>query len=340
MRETLVKLENFLNELGASDLLSQVPLTAMVTLMVENFFSLMRKDDPMPTQFEYETRRATCVRELQKRMYRGHFHYYTGPKSYYPDKVINCRRPPVNDDLKSEMNHQMERLTLEDKRQLREFSSTFGTSVRQHTVRDKSKEETGCLLYAVSLDLQRREPGSTVPHTSFLGESASSEATDNPLTVQLQDEVLFATRDVVSVKHARRREQFSFFLAMVMKDLLVNSTSATELEFAEETVDFLWLGNSNSDNSLIFQDTYRDNKNSPYSIIDKVDIYVSTNDSGITLYELPKSKVDRIERNLQGGTDSDIDGDNDSTSEEEDDRPPRECYNSRNSRAATRLRLS
>ena len=125
-------------------------------------------------------------------MYRSHFHYYTGPKSYYPDKVINCRHPPVNDDLTTEMHHQMERLTLEDKRQLREFSSTFGASVswRQHTVRDKSKEENGCLPYAVSLDLQQREPGSTVPHTSFPGESASSEATDNPLTVQLQYRVL------------------------------------------------------------------------------------------------------------------------------------------------------
>ena len=164
MHETLVKLENLLNELGASDLLSQVRQTAMVILMVENFFSLLRKDDPMPTQFEYGTRRATCVRELQKYMYKGHFHYNTGPKNYYPYKVINCRHPPVNDDLTSEMDHQMERLTLEDKRQLREFSSTFGASVRQHTVRDKSKEETGCLPYAVSLDLQRREPGSTVLH--------------------------------------------------------------------------------------------------------------------------------------------------------------------------------
>ena len=36
MHETLVKLENLLNELGASDLLSQVRVTAMVTLMVEN----------------------------------------------------------------------------------------------------------------------------------------------------------------------------------------------------------------------------------------------------------------------------------------------------------------
>ena len=121
MHETLLKLENLLNELGASDLLSQVRLTAMVTLMVENVFSLMRKDDPRPTQLEYGARRATCVRELQKRMYRGHFHYYTRPKSYYPDKAINCRHPPMNDDLTSEMDHQMERLTLEDKRQLRDI---------------------------------------------------------------------------------------------------------------------------------------------------------------------------------------------------------------------------
>ena len=60
--------------------------------------------------------------------------------------------------------------------------------------------------------IEVKEPGSTVPHTPSLGESASSEATDNPLTVQLQYEVLFGTCDVVAVKHARRREQFSFFL--------------------------------------------------------------------------------------------------------------------------------
>ena len=78
-------------------------------------------------------------------IYRGHFHYYTGPKS-----ITLIRHPPVNDDLTSEMDQQMERLTLENKRQLHEFSSTFGANVRQHTVRDKSKEETGCLPYAVS----------------------------------------------------------------------------------------------------------------------------------------------------------------------------------------------
>ena len=112
MHETLVKLENLLNDLGASDMLSQVRLTVTLPVMVKNVFSLMRKDETMPTELEYGTRRATCVRELRKLMYRGHFHYYTGPKSYYPDKVINYRHPPVNDDLTSEMDHQMKRLTL------------------------------------------------------------------------------------------------------------------------------------------------------------------------------------------------------------------------------------
>lgn len=65
MRKSLVRLENMLTELGATDLLSQIRLRrVMVTPVVENFFSLMRKDDPMPTQLEYGIRRASCVREL------------------------------------------------------------------------------------------------------------------------------------------------------------------------------------------------------------------------------------------------------------------------------------
>ena len=47
-------------------------------------------------------------------------------------------------------------------------------------------------------------------------------------------------------------------------------------------MDFLWPDNSNSGNSVIDQGAYRDNKNSPYAIIDKDDIDVSANDSGVT----------------------------------------------------------
>ncbi len=34
----------------------------------------------MPTQLEYGTQRASCIKELQKKMYRGHFNYYTALK--------------------------------------------------------------------------------------------------------------------------------------------------------------------------------------------------------------------------------------------------------------------
>ena len=224
MHESLVRQENMLTELGATDLLSQIRLNAMVRLMVENFFSLMRKDDPMPTQLEYGIRRASCIRELQKKMYRGQFHYYTGPKSYYPNKVIDASPPAISHVLQLETA--MEKFSLEDKQQLREFATTFGKRVRQHTVRDNSKEDTGHLPYQISFCIQprAREPGSTVTTASLLGEPNPEE--NNGLRNQqthLQYEVLFYTQEMLAVKHARRREQFSFFLAVLLKDLLVKS---------------------------------------------------------------------------------------------------------------------
>ena len=42
MHESLVRLESMMTELGTTDVLSQIHLRVMVTLMAENFFSLMR----------------------------------------------------------------------------------------------------------------------------------------------------------------------------------------------------------------------------------------------------------------------------------------------------------
>lgn len=100
-------------------------------------------------------------------MYRGQFHYYTGPKSYYPDKVIDGNPPPNSQVLPLE--NAMEKLSLDDRQQLREFATTFGKSVRQHTVRDKSKEDTGYLPYEISFCTQPQELGSTVTTASLLG---------------------------------------------------------------------------------------------------------------------------------------------------------------------------
>ena len=154
MHSSLTRLENLLPELGAEDLLTQIRLSALVTLMVENFFSLMRQDDPMPTQLEYGIRRGACVRELEKRMYRGYFHYFTSPDSYYPDKLSDCHPPPKPPI--SVLEDELQKLTLKETRELRDFAVSFGKSVRQHTVRDKSKEDTGHLPYPVSFSLQKQ----------------------------------------------------------------------------------------------------------------------------------------------------------------------------------------
>ena len=127
MHSSLTRLENFLSELGAEDLLNEIRLSALVTLMIENFFSLIWRGDPMPTQLEYGIRRTACVRELEKRMYHGHFHYFTGPKSYYPDKVMNSSPPPKPPI--SLIEDEMENLTLDETKELREFAMSFGKSV-------------------------------------------------------------------------------------------------------------------------------------------------------------------------------------------------------------------
>ena len=91
-----------------------------------------------------------------------------------------------------------------------------------------------------------------------------------------------------------------------------------ELDFAEDTVDILWVDNSNSEDSLVFKEAYRDNKNSPYTIVDWVNTNITTDASGAKLYNLPQTEVDRIERMLQGGCDTDVESDNESSSDDED----------------------
>lgn len=114
-----------------------------------------------------------------------------------------------------------------------------------------------------------------------------------------------------------------------------------ELDFAEDTVDLLWLDNSNSEDSLVFKEAYRDNKNSPYAIVDRVIADITTDASGAKLYNLPQTEVDRIERTLQGGCDTDVESENESSSDDEnsDGLPQRTCYSTRTGRSATRLRL-
>ena len=71
-----------------------------------------------------------------------------------------------------------------------------------------------------------------------------------------------------------------------------------------------------------------DHRNSPYSIVDRVRVNIGSDDKGLKCYQLPQEEVDRIERMLKGGNDSDIESDDesvgkDAASEDEIDYHPR-----------------
>ena len=120
--------------------------------------------------------------------------------------------------------------------------------------------------------------------------------------------------------------------------MLIKETTGNEFEFTEDTVDVLWLNNSDSDDPLAFTEAYKDCKNSPYTIVDKVAVVIEQDTSDKKLYSLSQEEADRIERRLQGGPDRDLESDvGDGTDDESDEE--RVPYRTRSGRSATRLIL-
>lgn len=121
----------------------------------------------------------------------------------------------------------------------------------------------------------------------------------------------------MAVRHNRRREKLGFFLAILLKDLLGRKISAKELEFSDDTVDLLWLDNTNSEDAFTFIESYWDNKNSPYTIVDRAatDLVTVTGN----LYCLSQNEANTIERILNGGDDSDIDIEEEESSDPDND---------------------
>ena len=80
--------------------------------------------------------------------------------------------------------------------------------------------------------------------------------------------------------------------------------------------------------------------------MDRVHVNVSSGERGLKLYQLPQEEVDRIERMLKGGNDSDTESDDESEGNNaasegnsDDDHPRRVSCNTRSGCAATRLSL-
>ena len=114
----------------------------------------------------------------------------------------------------------------------------------------------------------------------------------------LQCDILFKAVEIVAVKHGRRREQWGFYLALLLKDLLIKYKTANELQFTEDVMDIMWLDNSETEDIFLFREAYEDHINLPYSIVDRVRVNVSSDDKGLKCYQLPQKEVDRIERML------------------------------------------
>ena len=131
---------------------------------------------------------------------------------------------------------------LDDKQQRREFANTFGKSTRQYAVQGKSKEDNGHLPNQISFCTQSRDPGSEVTTTWLLGGPNPAE-NHWPCNQQshLQYEVLFSSQEVLAVKYMRRREQLSYFLAVLLRP----TREEPDENRTEDTVDLLWEDNSN-----------------------------------------------------------------------------------------------
>ncbi|KAL9969906.1 hypothetical protein ACROYT_G022180 [Oculina patagonica] len=183
-----------------------------------------------------------------------------------------------------------------------------------NSVREKTKEETCHLPYEVSFRLQAEKSG-TVVHTQSIatdgggGIVEEGDDRDDVLGVRqsliMSYNVLFSKGDVVAVRHARKREQWGFFLALLNKDLVVKQRSSVDIVFLDGAMDITWLENSSSDDIFFFREGNRDTHNSPYTVIDKVDVGLGEDDQG-RFYIICQADVDRLERQLKGGPDSDV----------------------------------
>ena len=142
-------------------------------------------------------------------MYWGHFHYFTGPNSYYPKKVMDSSPPPKPPVTLIEEG--IAKMTLEETREMRDFATSLRRSVRHHSVREKSKEDTGHLPYAITFSFQEREPSSKTETTALMEGQNDALQQERELPSLLQCEVYFKSKEVIAVKHNRRREQWRGF---------------------------------------------------------------------------------------------------------------------------------
>ena len=152
--ESLTSLTSTLTEIEHSHLLDRICFESMTTLGVECYFRGMQADHDMPTVANYAYRRVRCVEDDMLRIYQRDFSYFTGPNSFYPEKIMKGEPPNIKRRPKKSAITEGTGNKEEDTRRetvMREFAAEYGRGVRQENVRSKAKELTGTLPYALSM---------------------------------------------------------------------------------------------------------------------------------------------------------------------------------------------
>ena len=155
--ESLTSITNTLTEIGHGHLLDRICFESMTTLGVECYFKGMRADHDMPTVGNYAYRRARCVEDDMLRIYQKDFSYFTGPNSFYPEKIIKGEPPNIQTrpNKQSAITEGTGNKEEDAKREtvMREFAGEYGRGVRQENVRSKTKELSGTLMCLVCVPL-------------------------------------------------------------------------------------------------------------------------------------------------------------------------------------------
>ena len=79
-----------------------------------------------------------------------------------------------------------------------------------------------------------------------------------------------------------------------MKDLLIKKGSNDGIDFVDDCMSITWLDNCETGDKYTFKESYSDCRNSPYSVIDRVEVVVNEGLPNEKLYTISQQEVLRI----------------------------------------------
>ena len=77
------------------------------------------------------------------------------------------------------------------------------------------------------------------------------------------------------MKHVKKKEEWGFFLAVLVKDLLIKKECNDGIDFVEDYMKITWHDNCETGDKYTFKESFSDCRNSLYSVIDRVEVVVN-----------------------------------------------------------------